>query len=102
LEQEARMLAAAESRDAELPERFVAPMVPVERLRLEAPDRHVLAAASADLEGGEDLGWHDVEPLLGRPSALAGLLGQAEHETVVLASEQRERLLTLLGEAGVG
>jgi transcription-repair coupling factor (superfamily II helicase) len=102
LEQETHMLAAADARDSELPERFQAPMVPVERLRLDSPNRHVLAATSADMEGGEESGWQDVEPLVGRPSALAALPAQADTSAIVLASEQRERLSTLLGEAGVG
>jgi transcription-repair coupling factor (superfamily II helicase) len=100
-EQEAVMLAAAEARDGELPGGFAAPMVTLDRLRLEAPDRLLLTATGAEMDESHDLGWRDVEPVTGRPAALAELGQTAGTTTIVFATEQRERLATLLGEAGI-
>jgi transcription-repair coupling factor (superfamily II helicase) len=102
LEQETLMLAQAESGDAELPRGFTAPMVSVERLVEPGAGRWLLTASAAELEGAVDLGWRELEPLVGRPSAVAELTRVAASGTVVLATEQGERVRALLAEAGAG
>src|SRR5260370_9684510 len=55
-------------------------------------------------EGGDDaidLGWAEAEPLVGRPKATAELAAHAPSSTVVIATEQSERLGTFLEEGGV-
>jgi transcription-repair coupling factor (superfamily II helicase) len=102
LQDETLMLAGAESRDGELPLGFVPPLVDVERLvDLGRRGRSVLTATAAEVEGAEDLGWHELEPLVGRPRAVTELAETARTATVVLASEQGERAEVLLREAGV-
>ncbi len=102
LQAETVMLAQAEARDDELPRGFVAPLVAVDRLAdLGRGGRSVLTASAADVEGSVDLGWRELEPLVGRPRAVAGLAAAAQTATVVLASEQGERVEVLLREAGV-
>ncbi len=100
LEQETLTLAAAEAGDGELPRGFVPPMVTVERL-LAAPAAGVLEVHSYEVEGALDLGWTDVEPIVGRPDAPAVLKGRAADAAVVLASEQTERVAEVRGAAGV-
>ncbi|MGH7904190.1 MAG: transcription-repair coupling factor [Candidatus Dormibacteraceae bacterium] len=119
VEQETEMLAAAESRDGELPGGFRPPMVEMERL--ERPGRRRLevvtseapeaAAGGAGHDGGGsaggfiDLGWAEVEPVVGRPQALAELARRVREArgglTLVLASEQGPRIEALLDESGV-
>lgn len=101
LEAETLMLAEAESGDGELPRGFVAPMVPVDRLT-DLPDGcWLLTASVADAQGEVDLGWRDLEPLVGRPRAVAELVTEAATAMVVLTSEQTERVEGLVAEAGV-
>ena len=107
-EQETLMLAAAESGDGELPRGFVPPMVPVERLTLPPPSwgragvtGNLVTGAAGEVEDGVDLGWRDLEPLVGRPRAVAELGEKAARATVVLATEQGERVEALLAESGV-
>jgi transcription-repair coupling factor (superfamily II helicase) len=102
LQQETLMLAAAESRDAELPAGFKPPLVEVDRLLTPGAGHPTLTASTAEVEGGVDLGWRELEPLVGRPSAVAALPGLAAATTVVLATEQAERAEAMLAEAGVG
>jgi transcription-repair coupling factor (superfamily II helicase) len=99
LEQETTMLAEAEAADDELPRGFVPPMVPVERLA--TPPGAVLVASAAERDGALDLGWRELEPVVGRPAALAELAHRAADAMVVLASEQGERVEAALGQAGV-
>src|SRR5256886_9830303 len=74
LQDETLMLAQAESGDGELPRGFVPPMIPVDRLAEAArPGRSVLSAVAAELDGSVDLGWRELEPLVGRPRAVAAL-----------------------------
>src|SRR5438270_7743515 len=104
LEQEALMLLEAEAGDGELPRGFVAPMVPSAQLdavagrevaRLEAFVSEVAVEAV-------DLGFSEVEPVVGRPAALAELAASAVGggNMLVLASEQQERTAALLSEVG--
>jgi transcription-repair coupling factor (superfamily II helicase) len=96
------MLAEAESRDGELPAGFIAPMVRVDRITdLGGRGRSVLTASAAEVGASEDLGWRDVEPVVGRPRAVTELAEAARSATVVLASEQDERVEVMLREAGV-
>ncbi|TMF91996.1 MAG: transcription-repair coupling factor, partial [Chloroflexi bacterium] len=44
-----------------------------------------------------DLGWSDIEPVVGRPDAPAALRERAEGAAVVLASEQTARVTEVLG-----
>jgi transcription-repair coupling factor (superfamily II helicase) len=100
LEQEIRGLAAAEAGDGELPRGFQAPIVPAERLRA-IPGRTAMAVTLGEAEeSGVRLGWTAAEPLVARPSALADLVLRPG-QTVVLASEQAERLQAWLETAGV-
>ncbi|HEX6347957.1 MAG TPA: transcription-repair coupling factor [Candidatus Dormibacteraeota bacterium] len=99
LEQETLTLAAAEAGDGELPRGFVAPMVPVARLAA-APAAGRLEVFASEVEGGLDLGWADVDPVVGRPDAPEVLRGRAEAAAMVLASEQTQRVAEVLGAAG--
>ncbi len=97
-------LVAAEARDGELPGGFVPPMALPDRFSAAALLRWPrLTAVTADVEGAADLGWTEVEPVVGRVRALAESVetGIAAGEAVVLASEQGERVAALLAEAGV-
>ncbi|MBJ7597020.1 transcription-repair coupling factor [Candidatus Nephthysia bennettiae] len=100
LEQETLMLAEAEAGDGELPRGFAAPMVPVDRLA-DFGGRPQVSASTSELEDGMDLGWRELEPLVGRPRAVAELPLLAASASVVLASEQGDRVAALLSEAGV-
>ncbi len=99
LEQETLTLAAAESGDHELPVGFRAPMVPVDRLGLTSHPR--LEVTSAERQEADDLGWTGLDPVAGRPQALAELAARAAAETVILASEQGERVEAAVAGAGV-
>ncbi|HYW26866.1 MAG TPA: transcription-repair coupling factor [Terriglobales bacterium] len=102
LQDETLMLAEAESRDGELPVGFVPPMVGIDRtVNLGRGGRSVLTASAAEVEGAADLGWRELEPVVGRPRAVAELAEAARTMTVVLATEQGERAEVLLREAGV-
>ena len=101
LEAETLMLAQAESGDGELPRGFVPPLVPVERLTDPPAGRWLLTGWVADVQDALDLGWRDLEPLVGRPRAVAELAGAPATATVVLTSEQAERVESLVAEAGV-
>ncbi|MFI5282025.1 MAG: transcription-repair coupling factor [Candidatus Dormibacterales bacterium] len=95
------MLSAAEAEGGELPKGFSLPAVDFDRLVV-LPPRHVAAITSGDSEGQPvDLGWIDAEPMVGRSKALATLASKSGSSTVVLATEQGERLNALLAEKGV-
>jgi transcription-repair coupling factor (superfamily II helicase) len=100
LESETLMLAEAEAGDAELPGGFVPPMVPVERVA-ELRGRPVITASVSEDDGAVDLGWRDLEALVARPRAVSDLATRAASATVVLASEQGDRVAALLDEAGL-
>jgi transcription-repair coupling factor (superfamily II helicase) len=102
LQDETLMLAEAESRDGELPVGFVPPMVRIDRLvELGGGRRSVLTATAAEVDGAADLGWRELEPLVGRPRAVTELAEAGRTTTIVLATEQGERAEVLLREAGV-
>ncbi|TMC06599.1 MAG: transcription-repair coupling factor [Chloroflexi bacterium] len=102
LQDETLMLSQAESRDGELPVGFVPPMVTIDRLvDLGRGGRSLLTASAAEVEDAADLGWRDLEPVVGRPRAVTELAEAARAATVVLATEQAERAEVLLREAGV-
>jgi transcription-repair coupling factor (superfamily II helicase) len=95
LEHETTALSEAEAADHELPPGFLPPMVPVQRLLAGEWER--IRVTAGESEAGVDLGWRQPEPIVRRPAALTQLL--AERQSVVLATEQSERLEALLTEA---
>ena len=97
---ETEMLAAAEAGGGELPRGFTLPMVPLAALEPPASWHHLrLTAGEAD--GSTDLGWVPAEPFVGRPRALSDDVARADSATVVMATEQAERLTALLDESKV-
>ncbi|MBJ7602499.1 MAG: transcription-repair coupling factor [Candidatus Dormibacteraeota bacterium] len=101
-ERETLMLAEAEAGDGELPPGFVPPLVSADRL-LRPPVAAWLQLSAAEPAAGEtiDLGWRELDPVVGRQDALAAVVQRAgAGHSVVLASEQSERLGALLAEAG--
>ena len=98
---ESEMLAAAESGGGELPRGFNLPIVTLDRLD-EFSRRHRLGLSAGEVDGDAlDLGWVEVEPFVGRPRALADMVRLADSATVVMATEQPERLTALLEESNV-
>ena len=96
LQQETEMLAAAESGGGELPLGFALPLVDVGRLDA-FPGRRRLRLTAGEADASAlDLGWVEAEPLVGRPLALVQTSALADAATVVMATEQRERLVALL------
>ena len=99
--EETEMLAAAESGGGELPRGFRLPIVPLDRFDSLAA-RHRMLVSAGEVDGDAlDLGWVEVEPYVGRPRVLADTVVMAGSATVVLASEQAERLTALLDESKV-
>jgi transcription-repair coupling factor (superfamily II helicase) len=99
--EETDMLAAAEAGGKELPRGFSLPTVSVERLDdFGARPRVRLTASEAGPEA-IDLGWVEGEPLVGRSRTLAGFASRGDSATVVMATEQGERMKALLAENGV-
>jgi transcription-repair coupling factor (superfamily II helicase) len=98
---ESEMLAAAESGGGELPRGFNMPIVTLDRLD-EFSGRHRLSLSAGEVDGDAlDLGWVEVEPFVGRPRALADIVKLVDSTTVVMATEQPERLAGLLDESKV-
>jgi transcription-repair coupling factor (superfamily II helicase) len=98
---ETEMLAAAEAGGGELPRGFTLPIVTVDRLD-DFAGRHRLMVSAGEVDGAAlDLGWVGMEPFVGRPRALAEAAALAESATVVMATEQPERLGALLDESKV-
>ena len=100
--QEAQMLAAAEAGDGELPPGFVMPMVPIERLTGFEGRAVVTVTAGESHDDALDLGWTGVDPLVGREGANAEVVERSKSQTIVLASEQGERLQALFADARKG
>ncbi len=98
LNDETRMLAAAEAEGAELPRGFALPMVSVERLEVAAGHPR-LEITAGEADGSIDLGWVEGEPLVGRAHAAAELSALASAAAVVIATEQGERLQAFLDAA---
>ncbi len=101
LVEETEMLAAAEAEGNELPRGFILPTVGVERLQAVQSNPHLELTAGEGGEDAIDLGWAEAEPMVGRPQAAAELAAHASSATVAIATEQSERLQTLLAEGGV-
>jgi transcription-repair coupling factor (superfamily II helicase) len=95
------MLAAAESENGELPKGFALPMVPLDRLGPDKDRRAIEVTVGESAASALDLGWVDAEPLVGRPHALGEVAALAETVTVLIASEQPDRLQALLEADGV-
>jgi transcription-repair coupling factor (superfamily II helicase) len=73
-------------------------MVEVARLVAARPGgAGVLEVTASEVEGGVDLGWTDVDPVVARPDAAEVLHRWAAEGAVVLASEQGERVAEVLG-----
>jgi transcription-repair coupling factor (superfamily II helicase) len=98
---ETEMLAAAEAGGGELPRGFTLPIVDLDRMRtFEGRPVLQLTAGESSAEA-IDLGWLEAEPLVGRARAIADFATVAASNTIVLASEQQERVRALLDENGV-
>jgi transcription-repair coupling factor (superfamily II helicase) len=97
--EETQMLAAAEAGGNELPHGFTLPMVTLDRLDSFAGRHRLRLAAGEGDPNALDLGWVELEPLVGRPRALADAVALAGSGTVVMATEQPERLAALLDES---
>jgi transcription-repair coupling factor (superfamily II helicase) len=99
--EETDMLAAAEAGGGELPRGFSLPVVRAERLDdFGNRPRAQLTASEAGADA-LDLGWVESEPLVAQKRALAGFAERSDQATVVLATEQDERLRAFLAENGV-
>ncbi|MEO8744858.1 MAG: transcription-repair coupling factor [Candidatus Dormiibacterota bacterium] len=98
--EETEMLAAAEAGGGELPRGFVLPTVSVDRLDDFGGRPRLEVRAAESSAHAVDLGWVEIEPLVGRPRALAELVALGDSATVILATEQDERLRALLDESG--
>ncbi len=98
---EAEMLAAAEAGGGELPRGFTLPMVGADRLDDFAGRSRIQLRAGESNAAALDLGWVELEPLVGRPRAVADIAALGESATVIFATEQDERLRALLDESGV-
>ena len=99
--EETDMLAAAEAGGGELPRGFALPTVGGDRLDGFGNRARVQLTASEGGADALDLGWVEGEALVGQSRALAGFASRSESATVVLATEQDERLRALLSENGV-
>ncbi|HEY1455839.1 MAG TPA: transcription-repair coupling factor [Candidatus Dormibacteraeota bacterium] len=99
--EETSMLAAAEAGGGELPKGFALPTVDVDRVADLTRWTRITVTAGESRGEAIDLGWVQADPLVGRPRALVDLMGQADAATVVLATEQTERVRALLDESGV-
>ncbi len=98
LERETLTLAAAESGDGELPVGFAPPMVGVDRLEPAGPAvLRLTAGEPADGSAFRDPGFTGLEPLVGRGDAPATLRDRGRAASVLLASEQGERVAELVG-----
>ena len=95
------MLAAAEAEGGELPRGFSLPEVDPALLDGLDSWRLLTLSAGESGDGSTDLGWIGAEPMVGRARALAMLSAKAGSAMVVLATEQEERLNSLLTEKGV-
>ena len=98
LERETLALASAEAADHELPEGFQPPIVASSRLALDGFPRLAATAGEEEL-AGLDLGWRQPEPLVRRPWAVKELVDGKR--SVILVTDQAERLQALLADAGL-
>jgi transcription-repair coupling factor (superfamily II helicase) len=99
--EETEMLAAAEAGGGELPRGFTLPMVTLDRLEAFS-GHHRLQVTAGEVDGDAlDLGWVDAEPFVGRPRALGDVVRLADSATVVIGTEQPDRLAASLDESKV-
>ena len=98
---ETEMLSAAEAGGGELPRGFTLPIVTLDRLD-DFSGRHALrvTAGESDVDA-LDLGWVEAEPFVGRPRALADAVRLSDSATVIVATEQPERVAAYLDESKV-
>jgi transcription-repair coupling factor (superfamily II helicase) len=75
-------------------------MVGIERMDVVKSRPRLEVTAGEGDEGAVDLGWVEGDPLVGRPRAAAELGEQAASTTLVIATEQSERLRTFLDDGG--
>jgi transcription-repair coupling factor (superfamily II helicase) len=99
--EEAEMLAAAEAGGGELPRGFTLPAVSVDRLDDFAGRSRLQLRVGEPTGEAVDLGWAELEPLVGRPRAAVDLASLSDSATVIFATEQDERLNAFLEESGV-
>ncbi len=99
--EETEMLAAAEAGGGELPRGFSLPSVSLDRLNDMTGRPRLLLRSGEATSASLDLGWRQIDPFVARPRALAELAALSGSGTVVLATEQDERLRALLDESGV-
>ncbi len=92
---ETSMLSAAEAEGGELPRGFRLPAVEVGRLAPGA-DAPVIEVSAGESDGALDLGWIEAEPMVGRAGAFGSLATLAASEMVVVATEQGDRMQSLL------
>ena len=92
IEQETEMLAAAEAANGELPRGFELPTVSSARLSLDDRPAVIEVTVGESSDDAIDLGWIDAEPVVGRQGALASVAALSSSATVVIATEQRDRL----------
>ncbi|TME11175.1 MAG: transcription-repair coupling factor [Chloroflexi bacterium] len=92
IHEETAMLAAAEASNGELPKGFQLPMISVDRLALDARGGVIEVSAGESHPGALDLGWADAEPLVGRAHPMADVAAMAESASVIVATEQSERV----------
>jgi transcription-repair coupling factor (superfamily II helicase) len=98
---ESEMLAAAEAGGGELPRGFTLPMVGIDRLDDFAGRPRLQLTAGESNRAALDLGWVELDPLVGRLRAVADLAALGHSATVIFATEQDERLRAFLDESGV-
>ena len=92
IEQETEMLAAAEAANGELPRGFEMPTVSSARLSLGDRSAVIEVTVGESPLEAVDLGWLDAEPVVGRPGAVVSVAALANSATVVIATEQGDRL----------
>jgi transcription-repair coupling factor (superfamily II helicase) len=99
--EETDMLAAAEAGGGELPRGFSLATVSVERLNDFGTRPRVRLTAGEGTSEAIDLGWIEGEPLIGQSRSISEFAGRSDSATVVLATEQGERMRALLADNAV-
>jgi transcription-repair coupling factor (superfamily II helicase) len=99
--EETDMLAAAESGGGELPRGFSLSTVGVERLNDFGARSRVRLTAGEGPSESIDLGWVEGEPLIGQSRSISEFAARSDSGTVVLATEQGERVRALLVDNAV-
>jgi transcription-repair coupling factor (superfamily II helicase) len=99
--EETDMLAAAEAGGGELPRGFSLSTVSVERLNDFGTRPQVRLTAGEGTSEAIDLGWIEGEPLIGQSRSISEFAARSDSATVVLATEQGERMRALLADNAV-